>query len=167
MSTLALRDRLGMGQFGFAVQALLALIMGRLGGRVLEINSAGHPDIVLEYEGRNMAIEVEVVGSKRNVYSLTDADYFFAKPTLEREGYVAILDLHEPVRWHLVKLRSLVQPIVKRYSLAELITVEDEQLTVDCNQKFHYLIINYAERIAWLRFEGIRKRVLNGNFSLD
>ena len=167
VATLELESKLGRGQFGFAAQALLALIMGKLGGNIQKINPSGHPDIVLEYLGRDTAIEVEVVGKDRITYDLTEADYAHAKPTSAREGYLAILDLHEPVRWHMIRIRSLIRPIVRQYGLSELLTVEDEQLTAACNSEYYDLVTKNAERITWLRFEGIRKRVLQGMFSLD
>ena len=54
--------------FGYKIQALAAHVLVRLGYRVKEVNSSGHPDIAAARNGREFRfeIEAEVAGPPRS-----------------------------------------------------------------------------------------------------
>ena len=54
-----LKDAVGLSEFGYRIQGLAAHVLLRLGAKVLQINSQGHPDIIAEAERGLIRIEVE------------------------------------------------------------------------------------------------------------
>lgn len=164
-NTWKIRDEIGDIKFGFVAQAIFALIMCKLGAKVSKINASGHPDIIFDYLGSTHFCEVEVVGRKRRMYELKSDDAVILVSS--RSGYLAILDTHEPVRWHVINISSFVGPELRSYYFSELISREDSDLSEKCNEKYYDLVNMFSERISFLGFEGISRRVIRGEFGLN
>ena len=105
-----LRHDVGFSKFGLVVQALFAHVLLRLGGKVLAINSPGHPDISAVLGGELFSIEVETATRKTIPRHLEPGDLKVLQVSREGErGYFCVLDTGPPLAWLCVDVASLRQ----------------------------------------------------------
>ena len=155
-----LRLLVGDIEFGYRIQGLLAHVFMRLGATVIELNAQGHPDLVINLDGR-IPIEVEAAPTviRSHTVKLEDIE---AIKGLNDSGYLAVLDCTLPIAWIL-----LAHPRLKRQgpgpvSLVTLWAMSDDGFSRACTDEFITLIIGIQDRLSNLTFHLLRRRALRG-----
>lgn len=147
-----LRAEVGDGEFGYRAQGLFAHVLKDIGGSVIEVRSQGHPDIIAELDGRRTRVEVEIasVSHRYHVIKADDAD---AITPLERneQGYLAVLDIVEPVRWAPID-HSRIRHRLGRQPLATLHALAHRELAMRCNSAFREFVVANSRRLSALTF---------------
>ena len=158
-----LRAEVGDGEFGFRAQGLFAHVLKLIGASVVEVKNNGHPDIIVQLEGRLTRVEVEIAPMGER-YHVIKADDVQAVAPIERneQGYLAVLDIAEPVRWAPMEY-SRIRCRLGRQPLATLHALVDRKLARDCNDAFAEFINANAERLPALTFRLLCQRVLRRN----
>ena len=155
-----LRTDVGDIEFGYRAQGLFAHVLKHIGADVVEVRHQGHPDIIARLDGRLTRVEVEVapMGERYHVIKADDAEAI--SPT-ERHGrgYLAVLDIVEPVRWAPIA-HDRVRRRLGRQPLATLHALAHRELAKACNDSFAEIIIANAERLHALTFRLLCERVL-------
>ena len=155
-----LRTEVGDKEFGYRAQGLFAYVLKQVGGSVVEVKNQGHPDIVALLGGRLTRVEVEIapMGERFHVIKIEDVR---AVAPLERnqQGYLAVLDIAEPVRWAPIEY-SRIRGRVGKQPLATLHALADPELAKSCNEAFGEFITTNAERLSALTFRLLRRRVI-------
>jgi len=155
-----LRAEVGDIEFGYRAQGWFAHVLKQIGGSVLEVKNRGHPDIVAWLGGQLTRVEVEIapMGERCHVIKTDDVQ---AVAPLERnqQGYLAVLDIAEPVRWapieySRIRRRPGKQPLATLHALAE------PELARSCNEAFGEFITANAERLSALTFRLLCRRVI-------
>ena len=158
-----MRAEVGDIEFGYRAQGLFAHVLKRIGASVVDVKHQGHPDIIVLLGGRLTRIEVEIasMGERYHVIKADDAEA--VAPTERNEqGYLAVLDIAEPVRWALIEY-SRIRRRLGRWPLATLHALSHRELGRACNAAFAEIIIADAERLPALTFQLLRQRVLLRN----
>ena len=158
-----LRAEVGSIEFGYRAQALFAYVLKQIGASVVEVRNQGHPDIIVRLGGRLTRIEVEVasIGERYHVIKADDAEGVL--PTNPNEqGYLAVLDIAEPVRWAPIEY-SRFHYRLGRQPLATLHALAHRKLASACNDAFAKIIIADAERLPALTFHLLCQRVMLRN----
>ena len=156
----SLRNDVGDIEFGYRAQGLFAHVLDRIGGSVVEVNNRGHPDIIAWLDGRLTRVEVEVAstGERSHVIKADDAEA--VTPTgQDEQGYLAVLDIAEPVRWAPIEYARM-RSRLGRQPLATLHALAQRDLARACNDAFAEMIIAEAKRLRALTFSLLRQRVL-------
>ena len=158
-----LRAEVGDIEFGYRAQGLLAHVLKEIGAAVVEIRHQGHPDIIVLLGGRLTRVEVEVasMGERYHVIKADDAEAI-APTERNEQGYLAVLDIAEPVRWAPIAY-SRVRRRLGRQPLATLHALAHRELARACNDAFAEIIIANAERLPALTFHLLCQRVLLRN----
>ena len=158
-----LRAKVGDIEFGYRAQGLFAHVLKQIGASVVEVRSQGHPDIIVLLWGRLTKVEVEIA-SMREKYHVIKADDAEAVAPTERneQGYLAVLDIAEPVRWAPIE-HSRIRRRLGRQPLATLHALAHRELARECNDAFVEMIIADAERLPALTFHLLCQRVLLPN----
>lgn len=161
---LRLRDEVGAIEFGYRAQGLFAHVLKQIGASVVDVRNQGHPDIIVLLEGRLTRIEVEItsIGQRYHVLKADDAEGV-APTNPNEQGYLAVLDIAEPVRWAPIEY-SRFRHRLGRQPLATLHALADRELASACNDAFAEIIIADAERLAALTFHLLCQRVLCPNY---
>ena len=158
-----LRAEVGDIEFGYRAQGLFAHVLVRIGACVLEVRNRGHPDIIARLGGRLTRVEVEIapMGERYHVIKADDAQ---AVAPIERNehGYLAVLDIAEPVRWAPIEY-SRIRRRLGRQPLATIHALAHRELARACNDAFAEIITTNAERLPALTFRLLCQRVLPGN----
>ena len=158
-----LRADVGDIEFGYRAQGLFAHVLKQVGASVVEVKSNGHPDITALLGGRLTRIEVEIasMGDRYHVIKSDDAEA--VAPTERNEqGYLAVLDIAEPVRWAPIE-HSRIRGRLGRRPLTTLHALADRELARACNDAFAEIISANAERLPALTFHLLCQRVLLRN----
>ena len=150
-------------EFGYRAQGLFAVVLNQVGGSVLEVKSQGHPDIAALLGGRLTRVEVETAPMGARFHVIKKDDVRAVAP-LERnqQGYLAVLDIAEPVRWAPIEYSRLRRRVGK-LPLATLHALADRELARSCNEAFGEFITTNAEQLSALTFRLLRRRVLTRN----
>ena len=158
-----LRAEIGDIEFGYRAQGLFAQVLKHIGASVVEVRSQGHPDITALFGGRLTRVEVEVASSREryHVIKADDADAVAPKEHNE-QGYLAVLDIAEPIRWAPIEY-ARVRPRLGRHPLATLHALAHRELARACNEAFEEIIMADAERLPALTFHLLCQRVLRGS----
>ena len=158
-----LRAEVGNIEFGYRAQGLFAHVLKVIGASVVEVRSQGHPDIIVLFEGRLTRVEVEVASMSERYHVIKADDAEAVAPTVRNEqGYLAVLDIAEPVRWAPIEY-SRIRPRLGRQPLATLHALAHPELARACNDAFAEFIIANAERLPALTFHLLCQRVLLRN----
>lgn len=158
-----LRADVGDREFGYRAQGLFAHVLKQIGGSVIDVKSQGHPDIVIRLGGRLTRVEVEIasMGERYHVIKTEDAEAV-APIDPSEQGYLAVLDIAEPVRWAPIEHARLCHRL-GRQPLSTLHALAHRELASECNQAFSELIIAEAERLPALTFHLLCQRILPRN----
>jgi hypothetical protein len=155
-----LRAAVGDGEFGYRAQALFAHVLKRIGASVLEVRSQGHPDIVASLNGHLTRFEIEIASKADRHHVIKNDDLQSIAPMLPNErGYLAVLDMAEPMRWAVLE-HGRAEGRLGRTPMTTLHAVADRDLSKACNVAFSGLILESAERLRALTFHLLCDRVL-------
>ena len=155
-----LRAEVGNIEFGYRAQGLFAQVLKSIGASVVEVRAQGHPDIIARFGEQLTRVEVEVASMGERYHTIKADDAEAVAPTERNEkGYLAVLDIAEPVRWAPIEY-SRIYPRLGRQPLATLHALADPELARACNDAFVEIIILDAERLPALTFHLLRQRVL-------
>ena len=156
-----LRAEIGNIEFGYRAQGLFAHVLKAIGASVIEVRAQGHPDIIVQFGERLTRVEVEVASMDERYHVIKADDAQAVAPTERNErGYLAVLDIAEPVRWAPIEY-SRIRPRLGRQPLATLHALADPELARACNDAFAEIIIVDAERLPALTFHLLRQRILS------
>ena len=162
-----LRTEVGDIEFGYRAQGFFAHVLKQIGAHVVEIRNQGHPDIDVLLGGRLTRVEVEIasMGARYHVIKADDAKAIAPTGRGER-GYLAVLDIAEPVRWAPISY-SRIRSRLGRQPLATLHAIADWELARACNDAFAEIVIADAERLPALTYHLLCKRALprDGNLA--
>lgn len=155
-----LRADVGDKEFGYRAQGLFAHVLKQIGASVVEVKNRGHPDIVALLAGRLTRVEVEIAPMNQRRHEIKTDDVLAVAPRERNQlGYLAVLDIAEPVRWAPVEY-SRIRRRLGRHTLATLHALADPELAESCNEAFGEFITNHAERLPALTFRLLRRRAL-------
>jgi hypothetical protein len=155
-----LRADVGDIEFGYRAQGLFAHVLKRIAASVLEVRNQGHPDIVAILNGHLTRFEIEIASKADRHHVIKTDDLESISPVLPNEsGYLAVLDLAEPLRWAVLE-HSRVRGRLGRAPMATLHAVADRDLSKACNVAFSELILESVERLRALTFHLLCDRVL-------
>lgn len=156
----SLRGDVGDIEFGFRAQGLFAHVLARIGASVLNVNHQGHPDIVVLLNQQILKVEVEVASSTKRSHEIKKDDVDAIKPTeRDQQGYLAVLDCAEPVRWAPIEYSRLYSRL-GTHPLAILHALADRHLARQCNDAFAEFVLSNAERLPALTFPLLCRRIL-------
>ena len=158
-----LRAEVGDIEFGYRAQGLFAQVLKQLGASLVAVRSQGHPDIIALLGGRLTRVEVEIA-SMSDRYHVIKADDAVALAPTERneQGYLAVLDIAEPVRWAPIEY-SRIRRRLGRQPLATMHALAHRELARACNDAFAEIVIANAEQLPALTFHLLCQRVLRRN----
>lgn len=155
-----LRAEVGNREFGYRAQGLFAHVLEQIGADVREVKNRGHPDIVVLLAGRLTRVEVEVAPMGERYHEIKPDDVQAVAPRERNQlGYLAVLDIAEPVRWAPIEY-SRIRSRQGKQPLATLHALADPQLTESCNEAFRAFITANAERLSALTYRLLRQRVI-------
>ena len=155
-----LREEVGNVEFGYRAQGLFAHVLKQIGASVVDVRNQGHPDIIARLAGRLTRIEVEAAALGERYHVIKPDDAEGVAPTNRNEqGYLAVLDIAEPVRWAPIEF-SRFRHRLGRQPLATLHALADRRLARACNDAFAEIIITDAKRLPALTYHLLCQRVL-------
>lgn len=158
-----LRDQVGFSRFGLVSQALLAHVLMRLGGNVLEINNPGHPDILALLGGERYYLEAETVKYKTIPRQLTKADLDVLIRNRQGErGFFCVLDCGPPAAWLCVDVATLGARAGGKLHLSLLRGYSDRELSLDCTAEFSKLVIQESKELHQMTYRQLRDEALRG-----
>ena len=157
------RDDVGVPRFGLVVQALFAHVLLRLGGKVLDIRTPGHPDIRAILAGQLHSIEVETAKRKTVPRRLERGDLEVLQVSEEGEyGYFCVLDCGPPIAWLCVDVASLGRRAGEELHLSLLRGYCNREFSVDCTANFSELVTSEARNLRHLSYDRLRREALSG-----
>lgn len=155
-----LRAEVGDIEFGYRAQGLFAHVLRSVGASVVEVKNRGHPDIVVWLRGRLTRVEVEIAPIGERFHVIKADDVKAVTPVeLGSQGYLAVLDIAEPVRWAPIEY-SRLRHRQGRQPLAILHALADGRLARECNEAFADIVLANTEQLSALTFRLLRQRVL-------
>jgi hypothetical protein len=158
-----LRADVGDIEFGYRAQGLFAHVLKRMGASVLEVRNQGHPDIVASLNNHLTRFEIEIASKGDRHHVIKSDDLESIAPLLPNEvGYLAVLDMAEPLRWAVLEYSRVVGRL-GRAPMSTLHAVADRELSKACNMAFSELILESVERLRALTFHLLCDRVLRGD----
>lgn len=158
-----LRKNVGDSEFGFRIQGLLAHALMRLGIKIFEVNSQGHPDIVGDIENTRIKLEVEAAAGKARRRIIDEEDIEAIKPNNKNEkGYFAVCDCGLPPEWLLVDYQRLRWRSSESLSMIILKSLRDKKFSIRCTEQFFSLVLLNTERLPSFTFSILRARALRG-----
>jgi hypothetical protein len=155
-----LRARVGDIEFGYRIQGLLAHVLMRLGATVIEINAQGHPDLVVDLDGR-FALEVEAAPAVVRTHTLKSEDIEAIRGSV-KSGYLAVLDCALPVAWIMLTHERLKRQGPGPLSLVTLRAMSENEFSRLCTEEFISLMTDVQDRLPNLTFHLLRGRALRG-----
>jgi hypothetical protein len=161
----ALRQSIGDAEFGYRAQGFLAHVFIRLGGRIIDIKSQGHPDITGSFGGKILLLQVKAVyaRSRRRAFAVEAEDLEGICPHDRTSvGYLAILDCAQPISWALVDYERLRRQALGAISLVTLHAMADGRLSYECTEEFVKLIESHQSTLRNLDFHILCSRALKG-----
>jgi hypothetical protein len=151
-------------EFGYRMQGMFAHVLIRLGARIGEINSQGHPDIRAELGDRELLIQVKTVlhRSHLTMFNLSHDDLWGISAVGRREGLLAVLDCGEPAQWVVIPAERASALIGQPVHLATLQAIGRHEFSIDCTEEFSEMIRAHRERLPNLTYSVLRSRALSG-----
>jgi len=157
-----LRENVGDSDFGLRIQGLFAHVLIRIGIKIIDVNSQGHPDIVGEVENRRIRIEVEAAVERGRKRIIKEDDIEAIKPNNKNEnGYFAVLDCGLPPKWLLIDYQRLKWRIFESLPIITLKSLSDKDFSSRCTEQFFNLVLN-TKRLYGLTFTILRAKALKG-----
>lgn len=159
-----LKEAVELSEFGFRIQGLAAHVMLRLGFRVLQVNSQGHPDIVAEIERGLIRIEVEADTQGFRARALTEEDLDGIEPGRTTDkGYFAVVLCGPYPRWILVDYARLRRRRGTPASPALLQALADTEASKQWTAEFIKLLVSNCQHLPVFSFDFLTKQALEGN----
>lgn len=155
-----LRAGVGDIEFGYRIQGFLAHVLMRLGAHVVELNAQGHPDLVVNLDGR-IPIEVEAAPALVRIHTVKCEDIDAIQGT-EKSGYLAVLDCALPLSWIMLGHEQLKRHGPGSVSLVTLRAMSENEFSSLCTEEFIRLITENRDRLLNLTFHLMRERALRG-----
>jgi hypothetical protein len=159
-----LRGAVKPSEFGFRIQGLAAHILLRLGARVLQINTQGHPDIVAEIERGLMRIEVEAdIHGSCAARLLTEEDLDAIAPRrITDRGYFALALCGPYPRWLLIEYSRLRRRRQTPASPAILQALSDVEASERWTAEFIALLLTHCRHLPAYSFDFLARQALEG-----
>jgi hypothetical protein len=155
-----IRSLLPEPEVGYRFQGIAAHILLRLGARILEVKSQGHPDIVATDAEGNIRVEVEVDLGSGRPRLLSAADLASIRPVEKGDrGYFALAELGMFPRWHVVPFQRLELRSVE-ISPMILGALEDEAVSRAWTREFSAMIVRNESRLGALTYDRLRALAL-------
>jgi hypothetical protein len=157
-----LRGECGDSEFGYRMQALFAHVLMRIGCRVHEINTRGHPDILATRGDRQVFVQVKTVlhSSAGTVFGLSPTDLAGISKLGRRDGFLAVLDCAEPARWILVSSDRAATLTTGSVRIATLVAVSERTMSADCTEEFGEIVRSHTTDLCDLSYGLLRDRAL-------
>lgn len=156
-----IRSGLSESAFGFKIQALASHVLLRLGYKIDQINSSGHPDIVAHKDGTTYCFEIEAeIGTKR-LRNLTEADF---KSLIEPRGIVGYYALAVSIptpHWLLVSAPKLI-PRIRGSPKALIEALSDKTVSEAWTYEYGRLLCKAYRQIKLASFKTLSERALAG-----
>ena len=157
------RNDVGFQRFGLVVQALFAHVLLRLGGKVLDVKSPGHPDIRALLAGQMYNIEIETAKGKTLPRQLDQGDLDVLQAREEGEhGYFCVLDCGPPIAWLCVDVASLGRRAGGELRMSLLRGYCNRDFSLDSTAEFSRLVMKEAKSLNQLTFAQLRQEALSG-----
>jgi hypothetical protein len=111
-----------------------------------------------------MLIQVKTIAhnSSRTRFQLDEKNYAGIVKRGQCDGFLALLDCANPVRWILVPARRAALLLDRPRDLAALQADCDEAFSKACTEEFTHLLSECATRMRNLTYQILRKRALQG-----
>lgn len=144
------------------MQALFAHVLMRIGFRVREVNTRGHPDIRAARGDRDLLVQVKTVlhSSAGTVFGLSRHDLAGISKLGRRDGFLAVLDCAEPAQWILVESHRAVPLVTEQVRIATLVAMSDRQMSADCNEEFEEIARSHTADLCNMSYGLLRERAL-------
>jgi hypothetical protein len=157
------RHAIEFSEFGYRIQGLAAHVLLRLGARVLQINSQGHPDIVAETERGFIRFEVEadLHGARARIPTEEDLDGIAPRGVTDK-GYFALALCGPYPRWFLVDYIHLRRRHGNPASPAIIQAISDAQVSEQWTTEFIALILAHRQHLQVYSFDFLVRRALEG-----
>ena len=162
----ALRQSMSESEFGYRAQGLLAHVLIRLGGRIIDIKPQGHPDIVASLGAQTMFLQVKSVQAwaRRRGFVLGLDDLEGIRPSdSATSGYLALLDCAPPISWILVCYDRLRRQGLRPLHLATLYAMANRKLSSEFTEEFVKLIADHQSCLRNINFHVLCSRALMGD----
>lgn len=158
----SLRKQHGHGEFGYRMQAIFAHVILRLGGKILEVNAQGHPDVRAVLGDRELVVQVKTSSHSwaGSMFEMNSSDFSGIGCAGRREGLLAFLDCAEPVRWIMVRSDRARAFVGRLVHVSTLQAESDEALSEDCTEEFLEIIVELGDRLLNLTYPLLRVRAL-------
>jgi len=156
-----LLSEIGDSEFGYRAQGFFAHVLIGVGGKILEINSQGHPDITAVLSGKTLLIQVKSVHARstRRGFTIGYDDLEGINPyNKDLIGYLAVLDCTLPVSWILVEYSIIKRYFARPISLVTLRSVSNKTFSDDCNDVFIDFILCHQKNLTNLTYNILRNR---------
>lgn len=146
------------------MQTLFAHTILRLGGKILQINTQGHPDIRAQLGDREMLVQVKTSAhrSSSTLFELGIKDFTGIVESGRRQGILALLDCAAPVRWIVVEATRAKALVGRSVTVAMLWADCEQGLSIDCTEEFTQLILRNADVLQTLTYAVLMRRALRG-----
>ena len=158
-----LRGAVGLSEFGYRIQGLAAHVLLRIGARVLEVNSQGHPDIIAETDKGLIRIEVEadIHGSRARALTEEVLDGMEPRSAADK-GYFALALCGPYPRWLLVDYSPLRRRHGTPASPAILQALSDAEDSERWTAEFITLLVTHCRHLPAFSFDFLARRALEG-----
>jgi len=147
-------------EVGYRIQGIAAQILLRLGARILEIKSQGHPDIVARDAEGIIRVEVETdLGSGRTRLP-TPEDIQSVRPKEQGDrGYFALAECRAFPRWLVVPVERLTLRHVEMGPTV-LAALSEEGTSRSWTREFLAFLIRNESRLPGLTYDRLRTLAL-------
>lgn len=158
-----MRDAVTLSEFGFRIQGLAAHVLLRLGARVLQVNSQGHPDIFAETGIGSIRVEVEadIHGYRPRLLTEEDLDGIAPRKITDK-GYFALALCGPYPRWLLVDHSRLHRRHDTPASPAILKALSDVEASEQWTSEFITLLLTHCQHLLAYSFDLLARRALEG-----
>lgn len=154
---------IGDSKFGYRAQSLFAHVLIGIGGKILEINAQGHPDITAVLGGKTLLIQVKSVHARsvRRSFTIGHDDLEGINPYNKASiGYLAVLDCTLPVSWILVEYSIIKRLFTRPISLVTLRSISNKIFSDECSEVFINLVLTHQKTLTNLTYNILRNRAL-------
>lgn len=160
-----LRQSIGDSEFGYRIQGYLAHVIMHIGGKIIDVKSQGHPDIIASLSRKTLLLQVKSISSKsgRRGFLMDADDLEGIRPHNSTTiGYLAILDCTMPPSWIMIDYERIKRHALNPISIVTLRALADTGLSQQCTEEFVRLIISHQSNLDTLYFHVLCSRALRG-----
>ena len=156
-----LRNAVEPSEFGYRIQGLAGHVLLRLGFQILQINAAGHPDILARNQQGLVRLEIEadMFGCRARELTLADLLAIAPQGVLEK-GYFAVALCGPYPRWAIVDSTVLHRRFGNPASPAILQALRDVKMSDAWTTEFINLLASQGEHLLTFSYEFLVQRAL-------